>query len=401
MVLITEIETRMIPKPALGGWRHKITGTEYFNGASQTGPPPKRLSRSKVCSRIVQTVETRDGTSQSPSDRGTQMWRRDCQISNENDKCVTSIQYETYEELQQRLDFDNNARIIQKNYRAYRLFKFIKECAQKYRRILEECKKHDEEVQLMYRKRHEEEILRKIYPASRADLFMLYELIEKWRRDRFEQIKVNFFRSARGSENHSVLQKTVEMMNVIENKIRTIKDDYRSRKRVRFLTINCEPIRWNGYKGKRVEMVTLKTQKARELKSIYDSLRKSSIAREERIETLMTLKKMVGAHSCAEAIDLIRLLDQEISLRVRDIQKLELGFLRERIIYGFLRFLRVADYCGCLNNNVDQHIKPEIEELLEPLEPKTKLCKSCLKLLPYNRFTVHGRMKKLTTCNGG
>lgn len=77
MVLITEIEDRKIVKPYLGGWRHKITDTKYLNGASQTGPPPKNLSCHDCCSVAIQTVEIKDGTTQSPYDRATQMWRCD------------------------------------------------------------------------------------------------------------------------------------------------------------------------------------------------------------------------------------------------------------------------------------------------------------------------------------
>jgi len=64
-----------IVKPFLGGWRHKITGIEYFDAASQTGPPPKRVSWENTCSRTVQCVQIKDEATQSLRQRATQMWR--------------------------------------------------------------------------------------------------------------------------------------------------------------------------------------------------------------------------------------------------------------------------------------------------------------------------------------
>lgn len=53
--------------------------------------------------------------------------------------------YENYDEIQLRLNLDGHARVIQRNYRAYRLRKYIKECARIYREMLEKCEKREEE----------------------------------------------------------------------------------------------------------------------------------------------------------------------------------------------------------------------------------------------------------------
>lgn len=69
--------------------------------------------------------------------------RDDCYIPNEADVYVTVKPYESYDETQLRLNF--YARIIQRNYRAYRWMKYIRECARVYRDMLERCKRHEEE----------------------------------------------------------------------------------------------------------------------------------------------------------------------------------------------------------------------------------------------------------------
>lgn len=47
--------------------------------------------------------------------------------------------------MQNRLDFEGHARIIQKNYRAYRIRMFIKESAKLYKKLLEDDKLREEE----------------------------------------------------------------------------------------------------------------------------------------------------------------------------------------------------------------------------------------------------------------
>lgn len=47
--------------------------------------------------------------------------------------------------MQNRLDFDGHARVIQKNYRAYRIRIFIKESAKLYRKLLEDEKVKEQE----------------------------------------------------------------------------------------------------------------------------------------------------------------------------------------------------------------------------------------------------------------
>lgn len=77
MNLSVEMEKQGTFKPYLGGWRHKVTGVEYLNAASQTGPLRKQPSSRDTCSRMVQCVKTKDGVTQTLCHRATQMWRYD------------------------------------------------------------------------------------------------------------------------------------------------------------------------------------------------------------------------------------------------------------------------------------------------------------------------------------
>ncbi|XP_012232553.2 IQ motif and ubiquitin-like domain-containing protein [Linepithema humile] len=372
--------------------RHKITRIEYVDAASQTKPSPKRVLLENTCSRAVQCVQTKNEATQPLRYHATQMWRADCYIPNEADKYMTAKPYETYAEL--RLKLDEYARIIQRNYQAYRMRKHVKECARIYREKLEKCKKDEEEKTVADKMRHKRNILRQTYPRSRADFDMLYSLIERWRSDRLTDIKSRLFKSGQCAENYRILEKTVEMFNCIDKHKQAIKNSYRKQRALRFLTWNCRSIRWKGYKGIPVEMITTKIQKAREFKGLYDALSNYDVSSEERMKLLITLKNSLKVHNCFEAFELESLLDQEIALLNREIKGLSLSCLNERIMHTYLDFVRVYGICGCVC--VDEKVKDHI--LREPLETRTKFCRSCSKLLPYRRFLSHTKMKRLSVC---
>jgi len=179
--------------------------------------------------------------------------------------------------------------------------------------------------------RHKRNILRQTYPRSRADFDMLYSLIEKWRADRLTDIKSRLFKAGQRAENYRILEKTVEMFNHIDKHKQAIKNANRKQRMLKFLTVNCRPIRWDGYKGISIEMITTRIQKAQEFKALYDALNNRDVAFEQRMKLLIELKKSLGTHNCIEAFDVLSLLDQEIALLSRKIKGLSLDKLNERL----------------------------------------------------------------------
>lgn len=317
-------------RPYLGGWRHKCTGVIYLNVQTQT--ETLKMLTKETCTRFVQYIWMIDKETQTPCDHPTQMCRSDCFISNESDKYLTSKPYETHNEMIRRIGYDEKARIIQRSYRMYKLLKHIREFARQYRELVENSKKYEEEKAIIYKKRHQEEILRRIDPKSRLDFDMLYDIVEKWRHDRLASIKKRFFRAARCAENYLILEKTVEMLNAIDRNRQKLRNRCRIQKRVKFLTINCKSVSWHGYKGKLVKMVTMRNQRARELKTIYESLTDYSVTRGERMEILTMLKKSLEVHNCVAVFHLIRLLDEELDYLSRGMTKyMSLNYFRERI----------------------------------------------------------------------
>lgn len=56
-----------------------------------------------------------------------------------------------YDDNKSAFDLDKHARIIQKFYRSYKMLKNIKECTFAYRKIVEDCKKFEEEQADLHR----------------------------------------------------------------------------------------------------------------------------------------------------------------------------------------------------------------------------------------------------------
>lgn len=65
-----------------------------------------------------------------------------------------------------------------------------------------------------------------------------------------------------------------------------------------------------------------------------------------------------------------------------------------RRIDSYVNFVKMHSVCGC--ECVDEI--SESSELREPLEIKTKFCRSCFKLVPYDKFLSHTRTNKLLVC---
>lgn len=181
------------------------------------------------------------------------------------------------------------------------------------------------------RKRHRTDIIRQTFPRTRGDFDKLYNLIERWRAARVEIAKNQLFCGARKAESCRILEKMTDMLKSLEKHRRFAYLEKHENKRILFLAKHCKPITWHGYKAKKVEMVTLRIQKAREYKNIYENLMSSDKNVEERIELLILLKNSLANHSCIPVDHFIYLVDQEIALISHGVDNKWLDYLRQRI----------------------------------------------------------------------
>lgn len=163
------------------------------------------------------------------------------------------------------------------------------------------------------------------------DFNILYNLIDVWNEMQMNEIKKKYFKSGQCAMQYSLLEKTISMLNNVDKHRQKVRDANRIRN-VKFLTIHCQPIRWKGNNGKPIEMITLKTQKAREYEKMYIDLKNNDTTCENRIEILLKTKNFLKKFYCYTVEELVYLIDQEIILLSRKIRGLFLDNLRNRIV---------------------------------------------------------------------
>lgn len=164
---------------------------------------------------------------------------------------------------------------------------------------------------------------------------MLYNLIDVWKETQMHEIKRSYFKAGQCAMQYSLLEKTISMLNNVEKHRQKVRDASKIKREVKFLTIQCQSIRWKGYNGKPVEMVTLKTQKAREYKKMYEDLKDNNTTRENRMEILLKLTNLLEKFDGYAVEELIYLINQEMILLSRNI-KVDLDNLRKRIVSMFI-----------------------------------------------------------------
>ncbi|KAJ8678673.1 hypothetical protein QAD02_014460 [Eretmocerus hayati] len=389
------IERDLMKKPYLGGWKHKVTGIVYLNGDSQTGPRPKRVPPEKTCSRKVQTLKQADKECQPPYESAQQMWRKDCYIASVSDKYITAKPYKSSEEMLTHSDFDREVRIIQRCYRAYRILKFMKECARVYRKMLEECEKSEEERKLAKRRLKERECqaLREPHTVSEEDALL----------NKVEREVISRERGVRSRL--GLLSARQRALLSAEPRLRVARDARRRSSRLRFLRVSCSPRRWIDDRGRLVEMLGLRQQAARECLALYDELARDPDIQDAtssncRLEVLIKARNSVENHFCKDADFFRYLLDQEISFVSQNIENSQLGYLRQRITGGYLQFLRTSHNCTCKSENGNGSPNICDYEFREPLDKNKVFCPSCRKLLSRNKFPTAVTKQQLDKCKG-
>lgn len=168
-------------------------------------------------------------------------------------------------------------------------------------------------------------------PKSRDDFDSLYVLIEQWRDGFNDRLKTCSKNCRVTVDRCLILDKKVRLLNEVGKLREDVKRAMMKQTRLCILTKNCQPLCWKGYKEKIIEMITLRTQLAREYKTFYDDLIKTDVTAKDRIDILCQVKKALQIHKCLPVSKLIFLLDEEMWLLFEEVQPKNLKYLRQRI----------------------------------------------------------------------
>ncbi|XP_024947092.1 IQ and ubiquitin-like domain-containing protein isoform X1 [Cephus cinctus] len=403
MVIVIEIEDQSTKKAFLGGWRNILTRTEYHNACTQTLPNYVKGSWDRRSSKSTQTISINHKSTNVSHDKYIQVSVDISRVPCVTDRIIIATRKRNVvpskEEKIYLRNLNESAIKIQRFYRAYRAR--IKAQPLLNVRRLERTSFHEKfecPVTLKKKKENAKKEFKIILNGTsglmrQADFEMLRNLLERWWRCEMERANRVYFRSSRLAAHNLILQKEVELLRGIDCIRSQVRKENEELGDLRYLENLARAPSWKSDSGKTVIMETLRVQRAREYKKMYEQLCSDNLSRVERAELLLRLKRLLKSHSCRPAEELVYLIDQEMDLLVRHIDSKWTDQLRNRLKFAFILFVRSFGFSQDVTDN-----KRTSRDVV--LERKTKLCTRCQRFLPYQKFPVdeHQRISICDVC---
>ncbi|XP_055385066.1 IQ and ubiquitin-like domain-containing protein [Condylostylus longicornis] len=381
--ILVEIHNESILKPFLGGYKDKVTGIDYFDAFTQTGPPVEKIKTSGIYSRDTQTVLEHTKSIDTMIDSSTQAFGNSNNIINvesANDVIIIPRKYQPHDEKKKSESKFANIVLIQRNWRRYLWQRLIKEAAGEFRRLQTEQARREETRGDTYIDRFSNEAATKTFSSTREDFEMLMAQVGRWKQAETARIKKMFDGGPRIVELNLLLDKEIELINGIEHQKQIAKEANKEIKENKMLEKLSKPIKWIGYKNLVIEMDLLRTQRVRYLNSIYQELKQNTKCKSKRIETLNKAKKALENEDVtAQVNEILDLFEREKNMLLAT-KHCELDVLHKR---QQLLFLDIIKYC--------KDRKPD--------KPETRMCDTCKCIKPINDFALRTRQTSIETCN--
>nr|CAB3256789.1 CMUB116 radial spoke protein [Phallusia mammillata] len=388
--VVVEIERVARKKPFLGGFRNKLTGSEFHHASAQTVTKRRPQTDVERFNRDCQTVFERNRTSQTTNTTSTQMTKIGCYVSTQEDKLMSPGKYITYQEY-----FDERFKaviVLQSYFRRWQARNIVNELKlDRDRRLAWE---REEEIRKRREKeeRIKKEFERRMKPKTKEDFDLLYAALEKWRVEELGHIDAELDGPERKAALCSLLEQETQLIASIgRHKIEAGKEN-KEKNIQRFLDKAAAPKRWKAYDGRYTEMDTQYTIRAKEMRDIYNSINMKYLTQDERLDVLLTLKHTVKEHDCKLTREITELIDREADLLMRGVSDTNLEGLRKRISTLFLQY--------CKN----PLFNPEAARLLKvPQDPSTLrkdiyFCPSANQYLPSTEFKITANSRSVGKC---
>ncbi|TSM52339.1 IQ and ubiquitin-like domain-containing protein [Bagarius yarrelli] len=378
--VVVEIERATQRNPFLGGYRHKVTKTEYHHAGVQTVPRRRPDRGVEMFSRDTQTVHLKEKSQQCTNNTSTQMTKPGCYISNMKDRLIAPGTYVTAEEYHSRRL--KAAIIIQTHIRrwlAKRLTVQLRLAKELYMAwiVQEERRKIEEKEE-----RIKAEYQRRMNPQKKEDFALLYSALEKWRKDEIEHINATLCGAERKAALCALLDQETQFIISIENHRQSALQRWQRNAVKEFLNKCAAPKQWQAFDGKITQMDTPHTIRARELRDLYCSLTLRGLSQEERLDVLLTLKHTIKEHDCRLTEEIVQLVDREADLMLRSVKESNLEGLRTRITTLFLQYIKTPMF----NPQASKMLR--VPQDPEQLRKNVHFCRGCSNFLPYPDFPM-------------
>lgn len=395
-VIEEEVEPSVSQEPckpyveqSVKGYRNTTTNVVYYHACSQTSRP---VDLTHLVSREVQTpaLPLRDVSTSSVKERWTQMPRDDYLVDERKDRilCAKPWVLDPAYEPEYR---EAMAKRIQRQWRNY----LITRCEQDVRGLVTKFK--DNEETLMNRMgeslhiRQMKQMLSPLYLNKKEDSYMLYVFLENWwtnvkknprhrcametlRRKTKSEVKCrDLEKTAASGLVVEEFQRLLEHLVAIEKNMRKRQNpDGRSMK---LLNESTKPVMCKDDKG---TIETVESQRAVQLKRLYETLQKRDLTLEERVDLLLHIKQLLLNESREPVLTekLLSLIHKEVDyLNLAIARGPRLDTLRQRIELHFLKYI------------TSREVNPNINKILDRKRPQElQQCYHCLRLKRSNQF---------------
>ncbi|XP_028813606.1 IQ and ubiquitin-like domain-containing protein [Denticeps clupeoides] len=375
--VVVEIERATQRKAFLGGYRHKMTKTEFHNAAVQTVPKRRPDKGVELFSRSTQTVKEKNQAQQCNIHTYTQTNRAGFHMSRAKDKLITPGPYVTADEQQsERL---KAVLTLQTHWRRWQAKRLTDQLSLERKQRLdwmerERVRKKQEKEELVRAENH-----RKMNPQTKEDFALLYNALESWRKEQQERINATLTGPELKAALCELQEQEAQFIAAIDRHHTAAREKSHSRAVQDFLDKCAAPKRWRAFDGKTTQMDTPYTIRARALRDLYNRLNLPDLRKEERLEVLLALKDTVKENNCKLTKDIVELADREVDLSNRGVKKANLDGLRKRISTLFLQYIKNPTF------------NPEASKVLKvPQDPahlkKVFFCHGCHRYLQPTDF---------------
>ncbi|XP_067906999.1 IQ motif and ubiquitin-like domain-containing protein isoform X2 [Heterodontus francisci] len=389
--VVVEIERLPYHKPFLGGYKHKLTGTEFHHAGTQT--PSKRRTNchcvEKFC-RETQTVSEKNQYQQTANNTSTQMTKIGCYVSNITDKLITPGRYFTAAEYHAwRL---KAVIVLQTYFRRWSAKNYVQQLRMQRNRRMQWEQEQELKVKMEKQNYIKKQYERRMNPKTKEDFDLLFHALEVWKQEELSNINRTLTGPERKAALYTLLEQEAQLIaSITRHKADAAKET--GPKLIQNLLNKCaDPIRWKAYDGRVTEMDTPFTIRARELRDIYNSINMKYLTQDERLDALLTLKHTVKEHDCKLTQEIVELIDREADLLMRQVKEFYLEGLRQRISTLFLQYLRTPTF----NPEVARFLKVPQDPM--QLRKNIYFCSSCGSYLPSTEFPLSLTSRTLRIC---
>ncbi|KAI1888435.1 hypothetical protein AGOR_G00185110 [Albula goreensis] len=388
--VVVEIERATQKKAFLGGYRHKVTGTEFHHSAVQTVAKRRPDRGVETFLRDTQTVETRTQAQQCTRSTATQMTSIGCYVSNMEDKLMTPGPYTTAESCAFKKLWA--VILLQKYARRWRAKRYSDQLRHERDQRLAWLESEQERKRKEKEEQIEAEYQRRMNPKTKEDFALLYSALEKWRKEEVDRINSTLTGAKRKYALYKLLNEEAEHIASISQH-RLVAAKRNEEKAVQALLSKCAaPKAWKSFDGKIIEMDTQSTIRARELHELYSSLNTQYRNPKDRLGVLLSLRDTIKEHDCKLTQEIMQLIDREADLMTREIKSASLEGLRKRISTLFLQYIKTPAFNPEMTRLL--RVPPDSQE-----RRKIYRCKGCNSYLPCTGFSLSVSSTRMTRCH--